>query len=123
MIWRLVAPPSFPRIIGPRSAHWTEHVAAQDPRADVFKRLQREIVVDPALTAAVPGHFVKDVRGKEPGVKLSAADAKGILQILPGPGAVSIEGNRKCSNFEFRHGGFWMLPVERWTHSRTEQVD
>mgnify|MGYP003346669878 CR=1 FL=1 len=37
MIGRLVAPPALPTVVGPRSAHGTEHVAAENPGADILE--------------------------------------------------------------------------------------
>src|SRR3984893_2400902 len=36
MIWRFLAPPSFPRVIWPRTADRSKHVSSQNPRADVL---------------------------------------------------------------------------------------
>src|SRR5215472_3523795 len=34
VIRRFLAPPAFPGLIGPRSAHGTKHVSAENPRAN-----------------------------------------------------------------------------------------
>src|SRR5207302_1479418 len=45
VIWRIVSPPSLPRIVGPRAAARREHVAAEDPRTDVLHAGAGEVVV------------------------------------------------------------------------------
>ena len=41
VIRRRVAPPAFPVVIWPVAANWTEHVAAEDPGADVLEGRRR----------------------------------------------------------------------------------
>src|SRR6478672_563524 len=45
MVRRLVAPPAFPAIVGPRPTNRPEHVAPQDPGADILKAPSRKIVI------------------------------------------------------------------------------
>ncbi|WP_306667921.1 4-hydroxythreonine-4-phosphate dehydrogenase PdxA, partial [Klebsiella pneumoniae] len=42
VIGRGVAPPALPRIVGPGAAHRAEHVAAEDPGADIVEAARGE---------------------------------------------------------------------------------
>ena len=46
MVRRIVAPPALPRVVRPRAAHGTEHVAAEDEGAEVVHRPVGEFIVD-----------------------------------------------------------------------------
>jgi hypothetical protein len=56
--WWIIAPPAFPIIIGPLSTDRPEHVAADDPRADVGKSTRREVIVDARGSLFVSLHFL-----------------------------------------------------------------
>ena len=53
MIRRVVAPPSSPTLVGPFAAHGAEHVAPENPCADVRETTLRELVVDARRAALV----------------------------------------------------------------------
>src|SRR5579859_375827 len=100
---RLVAPPPFPRIARPRSPNRPEHIPAQDPRANVLKRLRGHIVVDPRAAAACALHLSENFGRKKPAVELGPPHPEWILQILSGPGAEPVNRNRKRSYSYFAH--------------------
>src|SRR5579864_598345 len=66
VIRRSVAPPSFPRIIRPRSAHRPKHVASEDPCAHIVERLRSHVVIDAATPATSTLHLLKDLGLKKP---------------------------------------------------------
>src|SRR5258708_6469941 len=51
MIWRLLAPPSFPRFIRPRTTHRSEHVPPQNPSADVLHGSLCPLIIDSCRAA------------------------------------------------------------------------
>src|SRR5262249_4361521 len=91
MVRRIRAPPSFPGIILPGSSNRPEHIAAQDPRADIVERLKGKIVIDAPGPAAFALHLLENLCALEPPVQLESANPKGIIQILAGPGAKPID--------------------------------
>src|SRR5688500_18918205 len=46
MVRRLIAPPSFPFVIGPRSTDRAEHIPSEYPGAITAHTLRREVIVD-----------------------------------------------------------------------------
>src|SRR6516165_3036569 len=99
-----VAPPSFPVVVRPGSAHRPEHVAPQYPRADVLEPTPREIVVDAGHTAFPSVHLTKRAGGKCPLVQRHAANAERIVAALAGAGAVSVDGNAEAVDAKVGHG-------------------
>ena len=76
--------PALPVLVEPWPADWTEHVATEDPRADVRHAAGREVVVDACRAAFAPVRRRKRPRAREPPVQVGGADAQRILEILPG---------------------------------------
>ena len=91
MVRRVVAPPAFPGVAFPRAADWAEHIAAEDPGADVFEGLEAEIVVDALGPAGLAVHLLECLGVQEPLVQLEAADSEGIVKVLPGAGAKPVQ--------------------------------
>src|SRR5436190_24068340 len=58
MVRWIGAPPAFPLIVRPGSAHRSEHVAAHDPGAEILERACREVVVDAIRTVRRDGSIV-----------------------------------------------------------------
>lgn len=89
---RLVTPPPFPRIRGPRSALRTKHIAAHDRRPSVLERLAQHVVVDAGLAAArIAVQRPKGFEGKHPLVEPGPALTKRVLQALIRPGDIAVE--------------------------------
>src|SRR3981081_382062 len=88
MIWRLLAPPSFPRFIRPRTTHRSEHVPPQNPSADVLHGSLCPLVIDASRTAFLAVHLLPRARGEEPLEQLRAANAERIVETLVRPGGV-----------------------------------
>src|SRR5688572_3050254 len=110
VVRRLVAPPPSPAFVGPRAAHGTEHVAAQDPRADVREPTLRELVVDARRAALVAEHLAQRARAPGPVMQLHAADAERILHALVHAGAVAVEGNAETADAQPGHRRSLLLP-------------
>src|ERR1043166_9156587 len=56
MVRRVVAPPSFPALVGPGAAHGSKHISSQDPRADVRKTARGKFVVGSRRAALAAEH-------------------------------------------------------------------
>src|SRR5262249_48889769 len=87
----------------PFPAHRAEHVASQDPGTDAREALLGHRVVDSGLTARLSLHLSPHARVEEPLHQLGPAHAEGILQILTRSRTVTIDGDGKTSDTEFRH--------------------
>ncbi len=103
VIGRLVAPPAFPLLVGPGAADRSEHVPAENPRADVVEALRRHVVVDAGLAAGLALRLLPHARVEEPLHELGTSHPERVLQVLMRAGAVAVEGYREASNDEFGH--------------------
>src|SRR5262249_4452309 len=65
VVRRLLAPPAFPAFVGPRTAHRAEHVAAEDPRAEVVEALLGHAVVGAGLAAVLAKYRLLEHAGRE----------------------------------------------------------
>src|SRR4029077_11991920 len=109
MIGRIIAPPALPLLIRPCAADGAEHVASDDPSADVFKPASGEVVVNSRSTIllseqmfwnisesdCIAGlrivHSLECSRGEKPFHESRAADSEGMIEALVRTGAVAIE--------------------------------
>src|SRR6188768_639498 len=66
MIGRIVAPPAAPRFIRPFAAHRAEHVAPQNPRADILRTLVGKVFVDSGRPAWIAEHALERAGRIEP---------------------------------------------------------
>src|SRR5215469_4847447 len=103
VIRRRVAPPPSPRIVGPRTTHWTKHVASQNPCADILERFRGKIIVDARRPDTLTLHLLKYVSLKEPREDLRSTHSQRILQVLSRPGPEPIHRNGKCCHSNFTH--------------------
>ncbi|SPE44519.1 hypothetical protein SBA7_40033 [Candidatus Sulfotelmatobacter sp. SbA7] len=103
VVWRILAPPSLPSVVSPWSAHRAKHVAANDPRPNIVEASCREVVIHSRGAAVLAMHLSKGAGGEDPFVQRSAADAKGIVEILIKAGPVTIERNRESIDAKLGH--------------------
>jgi hypothetical protein len=118
VVRRIVAPPALPVGVWPRTAHRTEHVAAEDESAEIIHGTPRELVVDSCRTALLALHRTKHSSGKKPLEKLGATLSERIVQALFWAGAEPIDRNAKSSDANFWHGGkssSLMLSLPLWS--------
>lgn len=87
----LLAPPALPAVIGPAAAYGPEHVAAEDPGADILDAPRGEVIVGPCLSAGPAEHLLKCARCHEPAMQRFAARSEGTLLRLIGARAVALE--------------------------------
>src|SRR5262249_30764751 len=92
VIGRVVTPPPLPLVVGPRPAHRPEHVAAEDPGADVLEAAPHEFVVDAgrALGRLVATHLPKCAGREHPFMQRLTPDAERFFAALPRPRAIAI---------------------------------
>jgi hypothetical protein len=85
VVGRVRPPPALPGIVGPRPADRAEHVAAEDPGAEVLEPGRGELLVDAGAAFAAAEHLLEGSGRKDPFVQRHAADAERIGQALVGP--------------------------------------
>src|SRR5580700_7959069 len=91
MIGRLVAPPSFPRVIRPRTAHRSKHVPSENPRADVIHAPPCPLIIHTSRAPFLPVHLLPCARGEKPFEQLKAANSERILETLARTNGVTIK--------------------------------
>jgi hypothetical protein len=106
VVRRSLAPPSFPVVVGPGSANWTEHVAAENPGSDIFEPFGRKLFVDPGVAAFAPLYFLKCPGAEKPLVQGHAADPERIGEVLRRAGAEAVGRNGKAPHAQFAHAQF-----------------
>jgi hypothetical protein len=112
VIDRILSPPSSPFFIGPRAAHWPEHIPAEDPSTHVIEATSGEILVNSRLSiilAEVP--FLKRASRNSPSMKGSSADSKRVLQALIWACAKTVNRNGEAFYTEFSHLVFLSIAV------------
>src|SRR5262245_4788902 len=92
VIGRLVAPPPLPLVVGPLPAHRSEHVATEDPGADVAEAALHELVVDArrALGPLVATHLPECAGREHPFMQRLTSGAERFFAALPRPRAVTV---------------------------------
>src|SRR5579862_3175835 len=95
MIGWVVAPPALPIVIWPRTANGSEHVAAQDPGADVLKPANGKVVVDTGLAVFLAMHPPEGLGWKDPLHNRRAAFSEGVFEALIRTCAVAVERDAK----------------------------
>ena len=90
----IVAPPALPALIGPRSSHRPEHVAPDDPGADVVETATYKVVIDSyRSTLRIPVQALESAGREHPVEQRPAADSEWILQALTGASSIAINGD------------------------------
>src|SRR5262245_8540166 len=103
MIGRLLTPPAFPAIVRPWPAHRAEHVAAQNPGADVRKAARGEIIVRAGRAVVLAEKpLLQCPRRKHPFMQRHAADTERVVDTLIGPRAIAIGRDGKTADYELR---------------------
>src|SRR5579872_3044602 len=91
VVRRIVAPPPLPGMVAPRTSHGSKHIASKNPGADIFKRLRGKIIVDAWMPAGLAVRLLEHLGILKPPVQFQTANSQGIVQILAGPGAESVD--------------------------------
>ncbi|MNE36749.1 hypothetical protein D3C80_1305730 [compost metagenome] len=92
VVGRVVPPPAFPVLVRPLPAQRAEHVAPQNPGADIAKAAGGEIIVQPGRAAVLAEQgLLEGARGEQPLVQRFGAHAQRILEVLVRAGPVSVE--------------------------------
>lgn len=100
---RIGAPPAGPCFVGPGSPDRAEHIAADDPRSYVGESTRYEVVIDATRTAFFSHHLLKGTSWEHPVVQCVTAEAKRVVEILIGTGAVSVNGYCKVMDTKSCH--------------------
>jgi transposase InsO family protein len=92
VVGRIVAPPAFPGVVLPLAAHGGEHVAPQNPCANILKAARGEIIVNPRAAAVLAEQRALERAGRQqPLVQLRSAHAERIIEALVRARSISVE--------------------------------
>jgi hypothetical protein len=105
VIRRVVAPPTLPSVVKPRSANRPKHVPAENPSSDIRESAGCKIIIDTRRTTIISNHPLKRSSSYEPLVQGPASHTERICQVLIGAGAVAIQRNGEVANPKFSHVG------------------
>src|SRR5262249_13840570 len=75
VIGQVVAPPAFPGLVRPWPTNGPEHVATQDPGADIGKAARRKVVIWPSRSTTLAEHGLKRAGRHKPLVQRLAPNA------------------------------------------------
>src|SRR6185437_7764890 len=99
----IVAPPALPALVWPGTADRTEHIAAEDERAEPVHRTMCVGLIDAVRAAVLTDHRPEHTRTEHPLVQLPPALAERIFKTLLRPGSETVERDRKACNAHSRH--------------------
>src|SRR6478672_11490261 len=91
----VVAPPSFPLVVLPRAALWSELVAPHDLGADARPPVTCEGLVDPRVSARLVLHRVESLCCEAPVHQPAGGVPEGGIETLSLPRGKPVEGNRE----------------------------
>lgn len=104
MIHRVIAPPTFPRIIQPGTADGPEHIPAHDPGADIVETPRGKVVIDSGLAVFVSEQVrLKRACRERPPMKSCSADTQRVLPTLVRACAEAINRNGEALYAELSH--------------------
>src|SRR6266536_254822 len=95
VIRRVVTPPAFPFVIRPCAANRPKHVASENPCSDSVESTFRKIVVHAGRARFFSLHFLKRACREKPVVKVLAAHAERIVDVLIRACPETIKGDAK----------------------------
>lgn len=91
MVWRVIAPPAFPAVVGPSAPDRPKHVAPKNPGSDILETPGCKIIVDSCLASVPAEHLLKRARREEPFMEAAPPRTKWVFQTLVQAGAVTID--------------------------------
>ena len=92
VIDRILAPPTPPALIWPRSANRPEHVPAENPSPDVLKASSGKVIINARSSAlATEQVLLKRSCGEGPAMKRGAAHAEWVADVLVWARAETVE--------------------------------
>src|SRR5581483_3887556 len=100
---RVVAPPAFPRLVGPRASLGPELVAAHDLCADPLGPVAGEGIVDAGASVCFPLHLPEGPGGEEPLMQPGTGVPEGRLETLALTGPEAVERNREVVDANTGH--------------------
>src|ERR1700683_491815 len=93
----ILAPPTGPLTLSPRSTNRAEHVPTHDGGPNTRFPFREEFVVEPVTTAFLANHLTAAPCGEDPFVESCTADPKWMVEILSESGAITIERHREAA--------------------------
>lgn len=129
--WMVFGPPPMrtslplapPRRVGPGTANRPEHVSPQDPGAHVLEPSRSEFVIDArrAPFGAEQGPLDR-ARREQPLVKVCAAQAERIREVLPWTRSVTVERDGEALDPDACHGVGFPSIYDWWRDERPAAV-
>ncbi len=98
MKWRLVPPPASPLALAPWAPYRAEHVPTHDGGTHTRSPFREEVVIESFTTAFSADHLIAAAGGEDPFVERGASYTERMVEILVGPGGVTIERDRKVAH-------------------------
>ena len=96
--WRILAPPTPPRLIPPRTPDRPEHVAAHDRGSDVRQTLLDHRGAGVHIAALLAVHLPKRLEREEPLVQIHPAATERALLVLAWTGDVAVQRHRDAES-------------------------
>src|SRR5437868_13012690 len=114
VIGRCLSPPSLPTLIGPRPANGAEHIAAQNPGADVLKAAARERIARVRCAAFLTEHLPEGSCFERPAMQRLPSNAHWMVEALVRPRAEAVDRNRETRDAQFGHRFTRARPLRSW---------
>src|SRR5687767_8348320 len=93
VIRRGFAPPALTLLVEPLAADRSEHVAAEDPGAEVLDAAPSVVVIDTGRAVLPAVHGLEGSRRNEPAVERLAADTERVGRVLARTRPIAVERN------------------------------
>ncbi len=100
VVRRVVSPPALPSIAGPDAPDRSEHIATENPRADVPDPAGGEFIVNPSGAAVFSNHLLESLGREKPAMERLSADAERAFETLARAGAESVPRDGEAVNPE-----------------------
>src|SRR5215469_5886262 len=91
VIGRSVAPPSFPTLIEPCTAHRSKHIPPDNPSTDIVEATRNQVIVDTGNSTVLALHSVKRTRLEHPVVQCEPAHPQWIFETLIRTGSITVD--------------------------------
>ena len=95
---RILSPPAGPLALAPGATYRPEHVPTHDGGTHTRFPLREEVIVESLTTAFSADHLTAAAGSEDPFVELSAPNTERMVEILVGPGGVTIERDREVAH-------------------------
>ena len=79
-------------VVRPWPTNWPEHVATQNPCANIAESTSSKVIIGASGTAAISEHFLESLGWECPFVQRMSSSAKWVFKILVRPCTESVDG-------------------------------